>query len=154
MAPDDEWWVSIAHAFAAHVRDERYVLAGYEQLAATTADPGTRFLLELVLEDERRHHALFERLGASAAGSSGQGTGVPAPPDPERERVAELLGHTRRFLEIEHDDAAGLKVLARELKPGAHETMWRLLVEVMQLDTEKHIRILEFLRDRLEDLDR
>ncbi len=154
MAPNDEWWVTIAHAFSAHVRDERYVLARYEELAATTADPGTRFLLEVILEDERRHHALFERLGASATGTTAQASAVPGPPDPEPEHLAELLEQTRRFLEIERDDAAGLKSLARELKPGSQETMWRLLVEIMELDTEKHIRILEFLRHRLEHLGR
>jgi rubrerythrin len=149
MAPDDEWWITIAHAFSAHVREERYVLERYEELAATTADPGTRFLLELILEDERRHHELFERLGASATGGP-EGAAVPGPPEPEAEHATALLEQTTRFLEIERDDAAGLKRLGRELKPGAHDTMWRLLVEVMELDTEKHIRILEYLRHRLE----
>ena len=154
MAPDDEWWIRIAHAFAAHVRDERYVLVRYEELAATVSDPGTRFLLELILEDERRHHALFERLGASAGGAGDGASAVPGPPEPEREHLAELREQTAHFLEIEREDAAGLKGLAKDLKPGSQDTMWRLLVEVMELDTEKHIRILEFLKRRLESLDR
>jgi rubrerythrin len=153
MPQDDEWWVQIAHAFSAHVRDERYVLSRYEELAASTSDPGTRFLLELILEDERRHHALFERLGASATSPPGEGA-VPAAPRPEPEQVPELLAQTRRFLEIENEDAAALKSLARDLKPGTRETMWKLLVEVMQLDTEKHIRVLEYLRHHLGEIAR
>lgn len=151
---DDDWWLKIAHSFSAHVRDERYVVARYEKLAETTADPGTRFLLEVILEDERRHHALFERLGASVSEPSHSGQAVPAPPVPEPELREELLSETKHFLEIEREDLTGLKDLARDLKPAAHDTMWRLLVEVMQLDTEKHIRILEFLLHRLERLER
>jgi len=151
--PDDEWWLRIAHAFDVHVRDERYVLSRYQELASSTTDPGTRFLLELIVEDERRHHALFEQLRASISGATPEdGPAVPAPPNPEPEHISELLAQTTRFLEIEHGDASGLRLLARDLKPRAHETLWRLLVELMLLDTEKHIRILTYLKQRLDEL--
>jgi len=144
---DDEWWVAVTHAFASHVRDESYVLEEYDRLAGTTADPGTRFLLQMIVADERRHHELFQRLGDDAR--HGAHELVPDPPDPPPGEVPELLEHTRRFLELEREDAASLKTLLRQLRPVADETMWRLLVELMQLDTEKHLRILGYLEDRL-----
>lgn len=148
----NEWWVRIGHAFSTHVRDEVYVLEGYEALARLTDDPGTRYLLELILADERRHHEVFEELAASAAVHPGpDAVTVPHAPHPEPELVPELLRHTRRFVELERSDATSLKALVRDLRPAGDELLWRLLVELMQLDTEKHLKILEYLERRLEE---
>lgn len=150
----DEWWVVVGHAFSNHVRDENYVLEEYSKLAEATVDPGTRFLLELIIADERRHHALFERLGADvrdsiAAGAESQ---VPPPPTPPVEERQALLEQTARFLELEREDATSLKELSRELRPVRDDTLWLLLVEMMRLDTEKHLLILSYLQRRLEAL--
>src|SRR3546814_8000282 len=48
-------------------------LAAYEELCQGVDDPGTRFLVALILEDERRHHGIFERLASSARGDDGIG---------------------------------------------------------------------------------
>lgn len=155
MQLDNEWWVRIGHAFASHVRDESYVLDRYEALARATADPGTKFLLNLIMADEHRHHDFFERLGASAASHPGEGQAtVPPAPMPEPEHVPELLEQTRRFLDFEREDAESLKSLARDLRPTGDEMLWRLLVELMRLDTQKHLQILEYLERRLLELER
>lgn len=150
----DEWWVVVSHAFSSHVRDENYVLEEYSKLAEATVDPGTRFLLELIIADERRHHAFFERLGADTRDGSAPGTDaqVPPPPTPPVEERPALLEQTARFLELEREDATSLKELARELRPVRHDTLWLLLVEMMRLDTEKHLLILSYLHRRLEAL--
>lgn len=147
----DEWWVRISHAFSAHVRDEAFVLDAYAALAASTSDAGTRFLLELILADEQRHHEVFERLVAASEVGAGPG-GIPHAPEPPAHEIPELLAQTRRFLEFEREDATSLKALGRELRPAHGETLWRLLVELMELDTEKHLRILGYLEHRLEEL--
>lgn len=148
---DNEWWVRIGHAFSTHVRDEVYVLERYEALAQATTDPGTKFLLELILADEHRHHQIFEELAASATAHPGEGVStVPPAPHPDAAVAPELLERTRQFLELERADAASLKELIRDLRPAGDEMLWRLLVELMQLDTEKHIRVLEYLERRIE----
>ena len=76
---------------------------------------------------------------------------VPAPPRPEPEHREVLLEQTRRFLEIERRDEVDLRSLAHELRHLREETMWPLLVELMRLDTEKHVRVLEYLERRLRD---
>lgn len=149
MEQSNEWWVAVSHAFASHVREERHLLEEYERLAATTADAGTRFLLELIVADERRHHELFERLGADAL--RGVHELVPDPPSPPAGEIPVLLEQTRRFVQVERDDAESLGQLRRQLRPVRDETLWRLLVELMQLDTEKHLRILTYLERRLTD---
>jgi hypothetical protein len=150
VTQSNEWWAAIGHAFASHVRDESYVLDRYEDLARSTADPGTRFLLQLILADERHHHQVFEQLRAAAApGASIEN--IPGPPEPSAEEVPLLLEQTQRFIEFEHEDAASLKTLGRQLRASDTGSLWRLLVELMQLDTEKHLRILDYLKRHLED---
>ena len=145
MKQTEEWWVEISHAFNAHVREEVGILEAYEQLCETVDDEGIRYLLRLILDDEHRHHQLFEDLAAAARDDDPDA--VPPPPRPRGDR--ELLAQTQRFLEIEREDYDHLVELRKKLRPAADDTLWRLLVELMQLDTEKHIRILEYLTSRL-----
>lgn len=136
----NEWWTQLSAAFDAHVRSEAHSIEEYERLHDVLDDPGTRFLLNLILEDERRHHALFERL-ASAARNEGD-----APPEPQldADAVAQLAEPTRRYLADEREDRHHLERLRRELG-GRHAGLWSLLIELLDLDTQKHVRILEYL---------
>ncbi|HEY9557626.1 MAG TPA: hypothetical protein VIR58_12880 [Acidimicrobiales bacterium] len=144
----NEWWVKIAHAFETHVREETRFLAAYEELCQGVDDPGTRFLVELILEDERRHHGIFERLASSARGDDGIGVLSPPAPHPSPAEARAILAPTREFLEAELEDRRHLRTLAKEVD-GVADSLWRLLIELMDLDTRKHVMILEFLRDRL-----
>jgi len=152
MDESNEWHARISHAFAVHARDERYVLDRYEELARVVTDPGTRFLIDLIVEDEHRHHGFFERLRSSAAVTPGQDDQiVPLPPRPDLAQVPALLENTRRFREAEEGDVETLRQLEHELRSVDDERLWHLLVVVMQLDTEKHLRILRYLERRLEE---
>jgi len=144
----NEWWVTLTHAFETHVREEARFLEAYEQLCAGVEDPGARFLIELILEDERRHHGIFERLAASARSDTEASS--PPIPRPSRDEAESILEPTKRFLDAEIEDRTHLRELARQLE-GAGDNLWSLLVELMDLDTRKHVRILEYLRDRLEE---
>jgi hypothetical protein len=54
----------------------------------------------------------------------------------------------RSFFDNEERDIAELKRLKRELRDVKDTSLWELLVELMQRDTEKHIAILKFVRKR------
>lgn len=141
-----EWWAVISHAFDVHVREESYFLDAYEELCQEVLDPGARFLIELILEDERRHHRLFERMAASAREGDGAGAqGTPAPPDLDPEQARRILEPTQRFLEAELDDRKHLRELRKKLEPVRDDTIWHLMVGLMELDTAKHVKILEYL---------
>jgi rubrerythrin len=144
----DEWWAHINHRFSSHVREESAFLEQYEELAGEVGDAGVEFLLQLILDDERRHHALFEDMMEAARDGS---SAVPAAPAPATASARRLLEPTERFLQAEREDQAQLRRLRKELKPARDDTLWPLLVELMEIDTEKHIRVLEYLHRRLQN---
>jgi hypothetical protein len=56
---------------------------------------------------------------------------------------------TESFLRRERHDARQLKRMEKEMRNVRDTTLWLLLVKLMQADTDKHIRILEFVRERV-----
>ncbi len=145
-AQSGEWWARVNHQFASHVRQETAFLEEYERLVEQVGDAGIAFLLRMILEDEHRHHELFEEMSRAALGEAGA---LPTAPEPDRATAKALLEPTERFLDAERDDQATLRRLRKELKPARDDTLWPLLVELMEIDTGKHIRVLEYLRRRL-----
>jgi hypothetical protein len=114
-----------------------------------TPSKALAYLVNLLVEDEHRHHRFFNELALSLK-SEAELSGVePVIPRLDLKLVdsADLLATTRRLLEHEQSDAAELKRLHKELRDLQDTTLWGLLVEVMQRDTEKHIAILRFVAD-------
>ena len=60
-------------------------------------------------------------------------------------QVAEL---TEGLLRKEREDERELKRLALDLRSSKDSTLWSLLVDLMQRDTQKHIAILRFVEKR------
>jgi hypothetical protein len=58
----------------------------------------------------------------------------------------QVLELTERLLESERADAKELHRLAGVMKDVKDTTLWWLLVRLMEMDTAKHIEILEFAR--------
>lgn len=151
-SPDRRTWVEkVLDQLSTHVDSERGVLAEYAAAAEVIDAPDVRYLMQLILDDERRHHRIFQEMArAVQAGMEGRDlhpqvpnlTGRPVP-----EEVREL---TTRLLAVERKDEDELKALRRELKRVANTTLWALLVDLMALDTEKHERILTFIIDHAE----
>ncbi len=57
-----------------------------------------------------------------------------------------MVALTESLLERERSDAADLRRLSSRLDTLKDDTMWQLLVRLMEMDTAKHIAILEFVR--------
>jgi rubrerythrin len=143
-----EWWATVSHEFQAHVREEQQFLDSYRELVDAIDDPATRLLIELIIEDEERHHGLMARLAEEVRNAPG-GDAVTAAPRFSSDDVARLLEPTERFLEAERDDRRRLRALAKALEPLGGQNVWPLIVELMEIDTRKHVRILEYVRWRL-----
>lgn len=132
-----------------HMKREGAMLDEYVAASEGSESRALSYLVDLLVEDEHRHHRYFEAL-ASSLKSEAELSGVePAIPRLDLKKVSkgDLLRTTERLLKHEQSDAAELKRLHKELRELQDTTLWGLLVEIMQRDTEKHIAILRFVAD-------
>ena len=91
--------------------------------------------------------ALMARMAADARSEAGGD--ATAAPEFSADDVQRLLAPTEHFLAAEREDRRRLRDLSRALRPLRNEHLWPLIVELMEIDTRKHVRILEYLRGGL-----
>lgn len=131
-----------------HGSEEAELLAIYEDLAENSSNEGARYLIGLILEDERRHHRLLVEMANAMAWGAPSVSPDKATPMISRSMDGEFLQLTRKLRRGEEADYRKLRRLRKHLHPFWRTTMWTLLVEVMMLDTKKHATILRFLERR------
>ena len=134
-----------------HVASEAGFISSYRELAEAPATPeAVRYLIRLVIEDEERHHrVLHEIVTAIEGGVSLQAASDAVPNLPHEPPDRTLEEVTSQFLAAERSDAKQLRALRKELRPFRDTSLWVLLVELMEQDTAKHIRLLSFIRDHI-----
>jgi hypothetical protein len=129
---------------AKHGSEEGRMLAEYEHLAHSTNDRAAKYVIDVILQDERLHHHMLVQLATAMAWNTLEGTDMSVPPlgwhMDEKLRAA-----TRRLREFEEMDRRELEALRKRLRPYEETTLWALIVDIMLLDTQKHARILRFL---------
>jgi len=132
-----------------HGRQEGALVERYERLAHESTSSATRYLVRLIIEDERRHHQTLAEIAEAIAWGTltNPGPAVPRSGPGDVDGDAEFSAQTRALLESEKRDRAELRRLRRRLRSYTG-TLWPLLVDLMLLDTEKHTRILEFVAGR------
>ena len=142
------WELQMFEHLTGHTRREGAMLADYAELAATTESNALRYVINMLLEDEQRHHRYFDELATSLKSEAEFSADEPAVPrlDLDRADPVELGEVTTRLLENEQADARELRRLRKELRDVKDTTLWVLLIDVMLCDTEKHVEILEFIR--------
>lgn len=138
---------AVIEQLEAHAGHEAEVLHAYEELAATSPDGHVRYLAHLILDDEVYHHQLLAEMldrVRSDAGWISTDPDIPWVRTPRDRRA--LLDTTARLLREERADLRLTRTLKRRLRPQRHTSLLWMMAEVLELDTRKHIRILEFLR--------
>jgi hypothetical protein len=134
-----------------HVAIEAAMLDEYQRLAEDESrSPAFRYLANLILADERRHHQIFNDLAESIRQMGElrlEDEPIPSLHGLRADRIR-IMAVTERLLAAERDDAKELKRFAKSLREVRDTTLWGLLVEMMQADTAKHIKILSFIHDR------
>lgn len=135
----------IVAALEGHAPQEAAALQAYQQILDEVDDPAIRMLVEAVLDDERRHHALITDMVAIARATFDL-EADPAAPRLVRRVDPPLREATDRLLDFERHDAEELRELQRLLRDVPESSMLPLLVETMYLDTAKHIEILKTIR--------
>jgi len=134
----------LVELITSHGRQETERLLRYEEVAQRSS-PAMRYLMELIVEDERRHHRLLAEIADAIAWGTvpTPQSGVPRPGSEDAD--AELVAETKELLTAEKEDRAELRRLRRRLRASYTGTLWPLLVEVMLHDTDKHVHILDYI---------
>src|SRR5262245_66631603 len=139
------WESELYEHLADHMENELALVGRYEDLAKR-AGGHVAYLLRLIMEDEARHHRLFDEWRNALQSNAEFREVVPRVPHMRRSTEAENVRNAARdFLEIEQADERDLHRLQKSLKTVKDTTIWSLLVDMMELDTKKHQLILEFL---------
>jgi hypothetical protein len=143
------WETRLLDHFAEHVATEALVLDSYEDLARSAGSAYVEYLVRLIADDERRHHRIFTEITNTLRSQMGGSADAPQVPGvADAPTGDEFLAVTERFIEMERRDAVELERLRGELQAVGDTGLWGLLVDMMHLDTQKHLRILHFIRDR------
>jgi rubrerythrin len=135
-----------------HATGEEAHMASYRRLGTLSRDLVTAMLVDLVLEDEERHHGLLRRMAGRLRDDleltrSKSSLPAGAPPD---DTSATLLALTREYAEDERKGATTLRRLAKQAS-GLYGGVFSLLLETMARDSEKHERVMRFILRRLSD---
>ncbi|MGI9644606.1 MAG: hypothetical protein ACR2O6_04770 [Ilumatobacteraceae bacterium] len=144
---------ALAAYLGEHVDAEEHALTAYEELLEGRPDDVVTYIVGMILADEERHHEIFgEFRDTLTSRMRWEQTERVMPSTRIDGDVTELLRTTEELLSFERMDAKELKGLRKrwERQPGERK-LWALLVRTAELDTEKHIRMLEYLRDLLRD---
>ena len=142
----------IVEALRRHGREEAELIERYNLLEGRTHAPAVQYLVQLIVEDERRHHRILKELASTIAwnvvagnpGASVPEKVVPALSTIDRDDEG-FWAETKGLLKHERDDRARLRALRRQLRKHYSEELWLLLLDLAIADTTKHIKILRFL---------
>jgi hypothetical protein len=105
--------------------------------------------VRLILEDEERHHRVFDEMANAMRSYLEELAVEPSAPTLSPRRDRRLLEQTRYLLALEKADAKELRELRRDLRGAPKSMLHPLLVDLMRHDTAKHIAILEHIVARL-----
>jgi hypothetical protein len=143
------WERELYAHLTSHVEAERGLLQEYRTAAETSPSKALRYLVNLLIEDEIRHHRIFTELSESLKNDALLKDSDPSIPyidfDKSSNRDA-VIDLTDQLLRREQADAQELKRLGRLIRDVKDTSLWGLLVDVMERDTQKHIAILRFAK--------
>jgi rubrerythrin len=142
------WEAELYEHLTTHEAAEGAILAEYREVAAASSSKAFQYLSNLIIEDEIRHHRIFRDLAAALKNEVEIDPEEPAVPNIGTwgHDAVTVLRLTETLLGHERDDAKELRRLSSDLKGLKQESLWQLLVKLMEMDTAKHIEILKFVK--------
>lgn len=142
----------IMNEFEAHEGQEGKFTQRYREIAGKSKNPFVKFLLQLIISDEEKHHTVTHAMVSTLRGgltwtkTEGAINGL-ADLGSEKD---ELLKLTEDFIQLEKKGIKEYRGLIKRTK-GYYQGLFVLLLQSMIRDSEKHVEILEFLRQRLKE---
>ncbi|HWP58601.1 MAG TPA: ferritin-like domain-containing protein [Candidatus Acidoferrales bacterium] len=139
----------LMNRFQAHEHEEEKIIQRYREIAKTSPNALIKFLLRMIIADEERHHSvtnlIIETLKGDLTWTKREPT-VEALYELPEDR--ELLKITEDFIRLERDGIREYQSLMKASK-GYYRGLFALLCKGIVRDSEKHVEMLEFLRDQL-----
>jgi len=137
----------LVELLARHGKTEGAMLSRYQRFVQEASAPETRYLVSLIIDDEQRHHRVLGEMANAIAWGLSNESPDPAVPDITHRDAGNrvLYEETQSLLKAEEQDRLELQDLRKRLKPFRDITLWELIVDLLLLDTEKHIRILRLI---------
>lgn len=142
----------LINQFAKHESEEIHFTKRYKEFVEKSKNPVVTFLLQLIIADEERHHAVIHAMNSTLMGAlnwTRPQDALAGINDMGAERDA-LLSLTEEFLELEKKGIKEYKELIKASK-DYHRGIFALLLGSMIHDSEKHAEILEFLLEKLKE---
>ncbi|HUY06352.1 MAG TPA: hypothetical protein VMU99_03715 [Acidimicrobiales bacterium] len=145
------WERELYEHLTSHANNEQKILEEYQSASADSGSVVFEYLVGLIVKDEIRHHSWFEELASTVRTDAEFRPEEPAIPrlthwGAHPKELAEL---TEKLLQQERSDSRQLKQLEKQLKFQKDTTLWQLLVKLMEIDTDKHIEILNFVKSHV-----
>lgn len=145
----------LMHEFQTHESDEARWLAIYRKLAHESEDPLIRFLLNLIIADEERHHEIICHIVSGLQNElawTRSEKGVVKSADQDKQ-VKDFLETVERLLVVERDGIGEYEKLVKTTE-GFRQGLFGMLCKSMIHDSLKHIDILGFLKLKLREQQR
>lgn len=140
-----DWVEHFLHVVDEHVDAEGEILESYRDASARIVDPTVTYLVDAIVDDERRHHELLRGLRDRVAGTAG---GSPARLSDEDHGV--LASLTARMLKVERRDLEEIHDLRNSLEKVRRTGPWDRLRDVLR--TARVGELGEHDREALEDV--
>ena len=142
------WERELFEHLTGHVQREGELLEKYITAASATGSRAFAYVVKMLAADERRHHGHMGDLARSLKAEVELNEAELAVPRLDFDKVdrAAVLALTRELIDNERSDAAALRRLRQDLKSTEGATLWGLIVETMQIDTQKHLAMLRYVQ--------
>lgn len=142
----------LLNEFEAHEAKEDRALEFYKRSIGHMPNPVTRFLMQLIVSDEEKHRAVLHAMVATLKGSlnwTKPADGLEGIGD-----MSTLNGRIRditdELIELEKQGIREYHSLAKD-SSGYYHGLFKVLLDGMVHDSEKHVELLEFLAKSLKD---
>jgi len=135
----------------AHEAKEAWSIDYYKKLSRMP-NSVTRFLMQLIVSDEEKHRAVIHAMVATLKGSL-----TWTKPSDSLEEAGDLTemrgklsGVTDELIRLEKSGIRDYKLLSKE-GSGYYHGLFKILLDSMIRDSEKHVELLEFLKENLKN---
>jgi hypothetical protein len=140
----------LMNEFESHETHEAVYVRRYRELFLRLQNPLVKFLLELILADEEKHHTVLQSMTSTLKGAVTWTRFESALEGLYNlgQQKDEILKVTEEFIRAEKREIVEYRKLMRATK-RYYQGLFTLFLAAMIHDSEKHVEILEFLRKQL-----